>query len=121
MRSLVVILSNLIMAVAVGCGSYAAPDEPDLKERAVGLAKEIRNVMDQPSFMQLDEGRMADSGLRGIRQREVAKPFMPKLIECGKAAGRAPLGTHQRRQREYKPLMCYSRRSDPNDRWFQTD
>lgn len=86
MRSIAVILLNLIMAVAIGCGSNAALDEPDLKERAVGLAKDVRDAMNQPSLMQLDEGRMADSGLRGIRQREVAKPFMPKLIECGKAA-----------------------------------
>lgn len=89
MRCIAVCLATLISALAVGCGSNPAQPQPDaalLKERVAALAKEVREAMTEPSIMQLDAGRTADSGLRGIRQREAAKPFMPKLIECGKAA-----------------------------------
>jgi HEAT repeats len=98
MRCIAVWLTGLISALAAGCESKSAPSrlsapsgqpQPDaasLKERAAALAKQVREAMTEPSIMQLDAGRTADSGLRGMRQRQAAMPFMPKLVECGKAA-----------------------------------
>jgi hypothetical protein len=79
-------LAGLISAIAVGCQSKSAPNAAPSEERAAALAKQVRETMIEPSIMQLDAGRTADSGLRGIRQREAAMPFMRQLVECGQAA-----------------------------------
>ena len=90
MRCIVVCLAGLISAIAVGCGSNPAQPQPDaalLNERAVALAKQVREAMTDPSIMQLEYvGSRAESGTRGIRQREAAQPFMRRLVACGKAA-----------------------------------
>lgn len=87
MRCIAVCLLALISSLPVGCGSrQPQPNAASLKERAAVLAKEVREAMTEPSIMQLDAGRTADSDLRGTRQREAASPLMPQLIECGKAA-----------------------------------
>ncbi len=86
MRRIIVCLISLTFASAVGCTANPAPDTAVSKARAAELAKEVREAMTEPSLMQLDQGRMADTGLRGLRQREAAFPIMLKLIECGKAA-----------------------------------
>ncbi len=53
----------------------------------MALATQVREAMTDSSIMQLEYvGRRAESGTRGIRQREAARPFMRKLIQCGKAA-----------------------------------
>lgn len=79
-------LMSIAFASAVGCGSNSALNSTASKERAATLAKEVREAMTEPSLMGLDPGRMADSGLQGIRQREAALPKMRKLLECGKNA-----------------------------------
>lgn len=90
MRFIVICLACLIFVLAVGCGSNPAQPQPDaalLKERAVALAKQVREAMTDSSIMQLEYvGPRAESGTRGIRQREAAQPFMGKLVKCGKAA-----------------------------------
>ncbi|HEY1376217.1 MAG TPA: hypothetical protein VGF55_05455 [Gemmataceae bacterium] len=91
MRCIAICLAGLVSALAVGCGS-PAPPQPDAdppKERAAALAKQVREAMTEPSIMQLDfdAGRAAASGgLRGIRQREAARPVVRQLVRCGKVA-----------------------------------
>ncbi len=86
MRRILVYVMSFTFASAVGCTANPAQDNAVSKGRAAELAKEVREAMTEPSLMQLDQGRMADTGLRGLRQREAAFPIMLKLIECGKAA-----------------------------------
>lgn len=86
MRYITLCVAGLLSVLAVSCQSKPVPSSASSKERAEALAKQLREAMTEPSIMQLDAGRMADSGLRGIRQREVAKPIMQQLIACGKAA-----------------------------------
>lgn len=86
MRRIIVCLISLIFASAVGCTSNPTPDTAVPKERAAEFAKKVRDAMTEPSLMQLDQGQTADTGLRGLRQREAAFPMMLELLECGKAA-----------------------------------
>ncbi len=77
---------TLVAVLAIGCQPQPATDVGSPAERATAVAKQLRKAMADPSIMQLDMGPMADSGLRGIRQREVAKPFMNELMGFGKVA-----------------------------------
>lgn len=90
MRCIVICLECAVFALAVGCGTNPAQPQTDaalLNERALALAKQVREAMTDPSMMQLEYvGPRAESGTRGIRQREAAQPFMRKLVKCGKAA-----------------------------------
>ena len=86
MRCTALCLAGVFSALAVGCQSKPASNAASVKEQAAALAKQLREAMTEPAIMQLDAGRSADSGLRGIRQREAAKPFMHQIVACGKAA-----------------------------------
>lgn len=98
MRTIAFFLAGLITGTFVGCGSKPVAKDPSLdvlrtpseddtlKERASGLAKQIREAMTTPAILALEEGLTADTGLRGMRQREGAQPLMRKLLACGKPA-----------------------------------
>ncbi|MBL8815948.1 MAG: HEAT repeat domain-containing protein [Planctomyces sp.] len=49
-------------------------------------AEQLRAAMTAPEIMKLDSDGMADSTLRGLRQREAGDSFMRQLISNGKAA-----------------------------------
>ena len=91
MKCVVVCITGLIAAI-VG-GAKLNSDRPskavsaDVKEDPEALAKQIREAMTDPEIMKLEyEGQRVQYGVRGMRQREVARPLMIRLLSCGKAA-----------------------------------
>jgi HEAT repeats len=76
----------VVLLLLTGCGRTTLSEKVSPEDRARSIAGKLREAMVEPSIMQLDIGQKADSGLRGVRQREVAKPFMHELVACGLAA-----------------------------------
>jgi hypothetical protein len=94
----------LFTAMGVGCQSGSESDSSaassgstssESAENGTGTgdaanvaqtAKQLRAAMTDPEIMKLDSDGMADTTLRGKRQREAGDSFMRQLIASGKAA-----------------------------------
>lgn len=91
MQAIIRSFVGLLLLVALGCGTEHASHPPKNHDPnqadPVAIAKQVRDAMTSPDMMQLEYvGPRAESGIRGLRQREIALPLMQRLIACGKKA-----------------------------------
>lgn len=89
MRCFPFFLAGMFSALAASPPSQAAPDDALMQLRAAALARQLREAMTAPALMRLPfdaERAAASGGLRGLRQREAARPWIRQLTLCGKAA-----------------------------------
>ena len=84
---------GFIVVNLLGCGtSFENQSRPqasstNAKEHTESLAKQIREGMTKPEMMKLEYiGEHAELGVRGVKQREFARPLMLQLVAYGKAA-----------------------------------
>ncbi len=93
MKYAAVCVMGLIVVNMLGCGtSFENQSRPQVssttaKEQMKSLARQIRKGMTTPEMMQLEyKGEHGELGVRGVRQREFARPLMLKLVAYGKPA-----------------------------------
>lgn len=86
MRFITFCLAGVLLPLAAGCDSPTVQTKVTPQDHTTAIAKQLREVMTEASIMKLDAGRTADTGLRGLRQREKASPYMHQLLESGTAA-----------------------------------